>query len=71
MPDIKDDYVDLQHWGGTEKELRQQLKKLQERSWLEGCNYCSGPDNHVQSIPAATQISKPIIYKMIDEDKRE
>lgn len=71
MPDTKEDYVDLQHWDGTEEELRQQLKNLQKRLWLEGCNYCSGPDNHVQSIPAARQISSPIMYEMIDEDKRE
>ncbi len=71
MPDVKEDYVDLQHWTGTKEELRQQLKKLQERLWLEGCNYCSGPDNHVQSIPAGRQISKPIMYEIIEAGKRE
>lgn len=71
MPDVKEDYVDLQHWTGTKEKLRQQLKKLQERLWLEGCNYCSGPDNHVQSIPAGKQISKPIMYEIIEAGKRE
>lgn len=63
MPDVKEDYVDLIHWTGSNEELVKQLKSLQERSWLEGCNYCSGPDNHTQSIPAARQISQPIEYE--------
>lgn len=65
IPDIKEDYVDLLHWSGSKVELKQQLKKLQDHSWLEGCNYCGGPDNHTQSIPAARQISTPIAYKMM------
>lgn len=63
MPDVKEDYVELLNWNGTEEELKEQLKNLQERSWLEGCNYCDGPNNHTQSIPAARQISKPIEYE--------
>ncbi len=69
MPDIKSDYVDLQHWSGTKAELKRQLKNLQECLWLEGCNYCDGPDNHTQSIPAARQISQPLAYKPIDTEK--
>lgn len=65
MPDVKEDYVDLINWIGTKEELKQQLKSLQERFWLEGCNYCSGPNNHIQSIPAARQISQPISYEII------
>lgn len=71
MPDVKEDYINLQHWMGTENELRQQLKILQDRLWLEGCNYCGGPDNHVQSIPAGRQISKPIMYEIIDAVNEE
>ncbi len=66
MPDVKEDYVDLLNWNGTKEELKKQLKSLQGRLWLEGCNYCGGPDNHTQSIPAARQISKPIVYETID-----
>lgn len=65
IPDMKGDYVDLLNWNGSKEVLRQHLRNLQERSWLEGCNYCGGPDNHIQSIPAARQISKPIDYKPI------
>lgn len=64
MPDVKEDYVDLQHWNGTKEELKQQLKSLQEHLYLEGCNYCGGPDNHTQSIPAGRQISKPLEYEI-------
>lgn len=63
MPDIKNDYMDLLHWHGTKNELVGQLKNLQNRSWLEACNYCGGPNNHTQSIPAARQISKPVEYE--------
>lgn len=64
MPDAKEDYVDLLHWSGTKEELTRQLRNLQEHSYLEGCNYCGGPDNHTQSIPAGRQISKPIEYEI-------
>ncbi len=64
MPDVKEDYVDLMSWNGTKEKLIQQLRSLQERSWLEGCNYCNGPDNHTQSIPAGRQISKPVEYEV-------
>lgn len=62
MPDVKEDYVDLLHWIGTREELRQQLRSLQEKLFLEGCNYCAGPDNHKQNIPAGRQIAEPIPY---------
>lgn len=62
MPEVKEDYVDFLHWNGTKEELRRQMRKLQEREWLEGCNYCNGPDNHVQSIPAGRQITHPLKY---------
>ncbi len=64
MPDIKEDYVDLLHWSGTEKELEERLKKLRECSWLEACDYCGGPNNHMQNIPAGRQIAEPIAYEM-------
>jgi len=63
MPDIKEDYVDLMNWSGTNEALKKQLRSLQGRCWLEGCNYCGGPNNHTQSIPAARQISQPIEYE--------
>lgn len=62
MPDVKEDYVDLLHWNGTKEELVEKLKNLQKRSWIEACNYCGGPNNITQSIPAGIQISKPIEY---------
>lgn len=64
MPEVKEDYVDLLHWNGTKDELKQQMKKLQDREWLEGCNYCGGPDNHTQSIPAGQQITQPVEYEV-------
>lgn len=63
MPDIKEDYVDLLHWSGTKEGLIEELRKLQKRSWIVACNYCGGPNNRTQSIPAAIQVSKPIDYK--------
>ena len=65
MPDRKEDYVDLMNWDKTGEKLKQQLKNLQERSWLEGCNYCGGPNNHIQGIPAAKQILQPIVYQKV------
>lgn len=65
MPKVREDYVDFINWTGTKEELRQQLRRLQERCWLEGCNYCGGPDNHIQSIPAARQILQPIQYETV------
>lgn len=62
MPDVKEDYVDLLHWDGTRTELIEALRKLQKRSWIEACNYCGGPNNRTQSIPAGIQILKPIEY---------
>ena len=64
MPEVENDYVDLLNWNGTKDELKQKLRKLQEREWLEGCNYCGGPDNHTQSIPAGLQITQPVEYEM-------
>lgn len=63
MPDVREDYVDFMYEDAIKEDWKQQLKKLQNRSWLEGCNYCGGPDNHVQSIPAARQISQPVEYR--------
>ncbi len=65
MPDNEVDYIDLMSWNGRDGELKRHLINLQERTWLEGCNYCDGPNNHMLGIPAARQISKPIEYKMI------
>lgn len=65
MPNVKEDYVDFINWNGTKEELKQQLRNLQERFWLEGCNYCGGPNNHIQSIPAARQISQSIQYEIV------
>lgn len=65
MPEVKEDYVDLLNWNGTKEELKQQMKMLQKREWLEGCNYCGGPDNHTQSVPAARQIPYPIPYEIV------
>lgn len=64
MPDVQDDYVDLLHWNGTGEELQKKLRNLQDRVWLEGCNYCNGPDNHTQSIPAGRQTAQPLEYEM-------
>jgi len=63
IPDIKEDYVDLLDWKGTEEGLKVQLRNLQEKTWLESCNYCGGPNNHTQSIPAGRQVPEPIKYE--------
>lgn len=64
MPDVKADYVDLLNWNGTKDELKLQMRQLQEHKWLEGCNYCGGPDNHTQSIPAGRQITQAVDYEV-------
>lgn len=66
MPDVREEYVNLQNREVTAEVLRGELKNLQERCWLEACNYCSGPNNHTQSIPAAIQISEPVAYEVND-----
>ena len=64
MPDMKGDYVDLSHHDSDRNDLVRQLRELQQKLYLEGCNYCGGPNNHVQNIPAARQITEPIWYEM-------
>ena len=63
IPDMKGDYVDLEKWNGTKEVLKEHLKELQARTWLEGCNYCGGPNNHTQGIPAGRQVQVPLDYK--------
>lgn len=63
MPDEKTDYVNLQ-MEDEKDSFKMQLKNLQERLWLEGCNYCGGPNNHIQNIPAARQVTEPLQYEM-------
>ena len=64
MPDRKEDYIDLLKWRGTPEKLVDEIKALQGKTYLEACNYCGGPDNHIQSIPAAIQTTKPIPYEI-------
>lgn len=65
MPIIKEDFVDLQHWEGTRTELTEQIESLATKNYIEACNYCDGPNNHLQSIPAAIQAEKPLLYEKV------
>lgn len=67
IPDNKTDYIDLENWNDSEEQLKNSICFLQKKTWLNGCNYCEGPDNHCQSIPAAIQCKKNIPYNRLGE----
>ena len=62
MPDVKDDYVDLMDKDIPDEELKKQLMNLSQKTYIEACNYCKGPDYSTPNIPAAIQIDKPLSY---------
>ena len=65
MPVIREDFIDLQHWDGTKEELIEQITLLVTKNCIEACNYCDGPNNHLQSIPAAIQAESPLGYEKV------
>ena len=67
IPDVKKDYIDLENWGDNAIQLKKSIGDLQNKAWLDGCNYCEGPDNHIQSIPAALQCRGTIPYTRLGE----
>ena len=67
IPDLSGDYIDLQNWNSGVEQLKMQINALQNKQWLRGCNYCEGPDNHTQSIPAALQCRRNIPYTRLGE----
>lgn len=62
MPDTPNDYVDIKRFAGDDEVLKKSIKELQERTWIEACNYCDGADLHVPQIPAGIQTEEPISY---------
>ena len=62
MPDVKGDYVDFSDEAASDEELTKQLHKLCAKTWIEACNYCSGPDVWSQNVPPAVQIEQPLEY---------
>lgn len=67
IPDLSEDYIDLQNWDNSAEQLKVEIRDLQSKQWLKGCNYCEGPDNHIQSIPAALQCRGSIPYTRLGE----
>ena len=67
MPIIKEDYVDLIHWGGDKAGLSRQIKAFMDKTYVEACNYCDGPNNHMQNIQPAVQVKAPLPYKKITD----
>lgn len=66
MPDVKEDYVDIRGFVGSDEELKQEIRTLQEKTWIEACNYCDGADLHVPQIPAGVQTKTPIEYERVN-----
>lgn len=62
MPDVKEDYVDFSDETLNDDILKQQLHKLRAKTWIEACNYCSGPDIWSQSVTPAIQAKQPLAY---------
>lgn len=69
IPDTGSDYIDFMDAAMGRVVIREKIRKLQELASLEGCNYCGGPDNHVQGIAPAIQISNPIEYEEWKKDE--
>ena len=63
MPDMKDDYVDLEEWIGGSKDLILRIKSLQNKELISACDYCDGPSTHEFNIPAAKQVKNPLKYR--------
>lgn len=66
MPDIKEDYVDIKSFEGDDKELKEMLRRLQNKTWIEACNYCDCADLHVMQIPAGVQTKTPLEYERVN-----
>lgn len=47
---IREYFINLQHWDGTKSELVEQINALVAKDYIEACNYCDGPNNHLQGI---------------------
>lgn len=62
MPDTPADYVDIANFKGSDEELKAAIKKLQDRIWIEACNYCDGADLHVPQIPAGVQADATLLF---------
>ncbi len=63
----KKDFVDLLHWKEDKRKLAEEIKNLLKKEYIEVCNYCDGPNNHMQSIQPAIQIKEPLVYRKIGE----
>ncbi len=70
MPDVPEDYVDFTDINKSDEILRKHLIRLRERTWIEACNYCQGPDYAAQGIPAAIQTPVPLVYQKTVPCKR-
>lgn len=62
MPDVKEDYVDIKGYAGSDEELKREIRNLQEKTWIEACNYCDGADLHVPQIPAGVQTERVLDF---------
>ncbi len=65
MPEIREDYVDVVNFKGSDVELKNEINALQSRTWIGACNYCDGADLHVPQIPAGIQAKEPLEYKKV------
>ncbi|MBP3819588.1 MAG: radical SAM protein [Butyrivibrio sp.] len=69
MPDVSNDYVDFTDENMSDEELKMKLLDLQNREWIEACDYCEGPNNVTQHIIPAIQTKFPLKYEKINNSK--
>ena len=68
IPQNDNDEVNLMNNELTNKQLRDQIKKLcYDKKYLTACSYCNGRDYSSVNIPSALQTKKPLEYKLTED----
>jgi len=65
IPQNESDEVNLMNDNLTNKELRDQIKKLcYDKKYLTACSYCNGRDYSSVNVPSALQAKKPLEFEL-------
>ena len=65
IPQNESDEVNLMNDNLTNKELRDQIKKLcYDKKYLTACSYCNGRDYSSVNVPSALQTKKPLEFEL-------
>jgi len=68
IPQNDNDEVNLMNNELTNKQLRDQIKKLcYDKKYLTACSYCNGRDYSSVNIPSTLQTKKPLEYKLTED----